>query len=127
MKALLFLIALFGAALLLLSSAGCSTTEPGATDTLGNYSTNVNSTPDKVANAANKACQDLKFVDVNSTVTKVDGKVTAKTAQGDDVNIEIAQAGQDVSSVTVRVGATGDPAISKEIVDRIKNNLSSWF
>ena len=69
----------------------------------------------------------MKLINVSSNSTKVDGKVTAKTAQGEDVNIEIAQAGQDQSSVTVRVCATGDPAISKEIVDQIRSNLSSWF
>ncbi len=127
MKALIFLIVLFAAALLLLTSTSCTTTQPGATDALGNYSTNVNASPDKVTNAADKACQDLKLINVSSNSTKVDGKVTAKTAQGEDVNIEIAQAGQDQSSVTVRVGATGDPAISKEIVDQIRSNLSSWF
>jgi hypothetical protein len=106
--------------------SGCATDEPGANNTLGDYTTNVGAAPDKVTDAANKACEDLKFQNINATGTKVDGKVTAKTAQGDDVMITITQSGNDVSKVTVRVGTAGDQAISKQIVDRINSHLS-WF
>jgi len=106
--------------------SGCATDEPGASNTLGDYTTNVGAAPDKVTDAANKACEDLKFQNINATGTKVDGKVTAKTAQGDDVVITITQSGNDVSKVIVRVGAAGDQAVSKQIVDRINSHLS-WF
>jgi hypothetical protein len=111
-----------GIALLVLN--GCSTSQPGATDTLGSYSTNIAATPDKVTTAADKACEDLKLVNINSSGTQVDGKVTAQTAQGQDVTIDIAQGGDQVSTVTIRVGTTGDDAISKELVDHIKSHLS---
>jgi len=88
--------------------AGCSTDEPGATNTLGSYSTNIDSSPDKVTTAAAKACDDLKLSDINSSGSKVDGKVTAKTSEGVDVT------------------TTGDDAISKQLVDRIKSHLS-WL
>src|ERR1700689_3248371 len=100
--------------------AGCSTDQPGATTALGSYSTNIDSTPDKVTTAAAKACDDLKLSDINSSGSKVDGKVTAKTSEGTDVTIDISQSGDSVSKVTIRVGATGDDAISKQLVDRIK-------
>ncbi len=106
--------------------AGCSTDQPGATNTLGFYTTNINSTPDKVTTAAYKACEDLKLSDINSSGSKVDGKVTAKTSQGTDVTIDIAQAGDSVSKVTIHVGATGDDSVSKQLVDRINSHLS-WF
>jgi hypothetical protein len=126
MKAVLVLAAMFSLSVMLMALNGCSTDQPGATTTLGDYTTNVAAAPDKVTDAANKACDDLKFQNINAAGTKVDGKVTAKTAQGDDVMINITQAGNDVSKVTVRVGATGDQAISKQIVDRINAHLS-WF
>ena len=126
MKAVLILVAMFGLSIMLMALNGCSTDQPGATNTLGDYTTNVAAAPDKVSDAANKACEDLKFQNINAAGTKVDGKVTAKTAQGDDVMINITQAGNDVSKVTVRVGASGDQAVSKQIVDRINAHLS-WF
>jgi len=104
----------------------CQTEQPGATNTLGSYTVMVDSSPDKVTTAAQKAVDDLKFNQIMGNGTKVDGKVTAKTAQGDDVSIDIAQAGDNVSKVTIRVGATGDEAVSKQIVDRIKSHLS-WL
>jgi hypothetical protein len=53
----------------------------------------------------------------------LNGKVTAKNAQGDAVTIDIEQAGENVSKVTTHVGATGDEAISQQLVDRIKSHL----
>jgi Protein of unknown function (DUF3568) len=126
MKAVLVLVAMFSLSVLLLTLNGCQTDQPGATNTLGDYTTNVSAAPDKVTDAANKACEDLKFQNINAAGTKVDGKVTAKTAQGDDVVITITQSGSDVSKVNVRVGAGGDQAVSKQIVDRINAHLS-WF
>ena len=43
--------------------------------------------------------------------------MTARTAQNDDVTINVEQAGDNVSKVSVRVGATGDAAVSKQIID----------
>jgi hypothetical protein len=124
MKSALVLISVYAMGIALLVLNGCSTSQPGATDTLGSYSTNIAATPDKVTTAADKACEDLKLVNINSSGTQVDGKVTAQTAQGQDVTIDIAQGGDQVSTVTIRVGTTGDDAISKELVDHIKSHLS---
>jgi hypothetical protein len=126
MKVALYTIGVLSLVAFLFSQSGCSTEQPGATDTLGTYSVNVDSTPDKVTDAANKACQDLKLSDINSNGSKVDGRVVARTAQGDDVTINIEQAGDNVSKVSVRVGSTGDQSISKQLVDRIKSHLS-WL
>src|ERR1700690_1915447 len=105
---------------------GCSTSEPGATNTLGVYSTNVDGAPDKVTTAEGKACADLKLAEIASAGTKVDGKVTARTSQGEDVAINIEQAGDNVSKVSIHVGVSGDEAVSKQLVDRIRSHLS-WF
>ena len=125
MKAATFIVALFGLSAFLIQ-AGCGTDEPGATNTLGFYATNVDARPDKATAAAYKACEDLKLTNIESSATTVDGKVTAKTAQGEDVSINIEESGDNVSKLTIRVGATGDDAISKQLVDRIKSHLS-WF
>ena len=126
MRASYFALGLFSLGTVILWLGGCSTTEPGATDTLGSYSTNVDGAPDKVTAAAAKACEDLKLTSIASNGTAVDGKVTAKTAAGDDVSITISQAGDKISKVTIRVGATGDEAVSKQLVDRINSHMS-WI
>ena len=111
---------------MLLVNFGCSTETPGTKDTLGSYSTMIDSSPDKVTTAAQKAADDLKLTDIVGNGTKVDGKVTAKNAQGDVVTIDIEQAGDNVSKVTIHIGASGDEAFSKQLVDRIKSHLS-WL
>jgi cell division septation protein DedD len=105
---------------------GCSTDEPGAQYTLNTYTANVDASPDKVTVAAQKAVADLKLTNINSSGTKVDGKVTAYTAQNSEVTINIEQAGDNVSKVSIQVGATGDQATSAQLMDRIKAHLS-WF
>jgi hypothetical protein len=104
----------------------CQTETPGATETLGVYSTMVSSSPDKVTTAARKAVDDLKLTDVVSNGTMMDGKVTAKNAQGEVVTIDIAQAGENVSKVTIHIGATGDEAVSKQLIDKINSHLT-WL
>jgi len=110
----------------LMNLTGCQTDSPGATNTLGSYSTMINSTPDKVTVAAQKAADDLKLLDIVGNGTKIDGTVTAKNAQGDVITINIEQAGDNVSKVTIRVGSAGDDAVSKQLVDRINSHLS-WL
>jgi uncharacterized protein DUF3568 len=126
MRLALFTLGLMSLGAFLFSTAGCSTDQPGATDTLGTYSTHVDATPDKATTAASKACEDLKLDNIASNATSVDGKVTARTAEGQDVVINIEQDGANVSKVSIRVGATGDEAVSKQLVDRLRSHLG-WF
>src|SRR5271154_3221456 len=93
MKTAFFAISLLSTGFFLANTTGCQTESPGATNTLGVYSTMVDGTPDKVTAAAQKAAGDLQLLDIVGNGTAVDGKVTAKNAQGDTVTIDIAQAG----------------------------------
>ena len=126
MKKAILAISLLSAGFTFAGLTACETETPGATETLGVYSTNVDGNPDKVTAAAQKAAADLKLTEIVGNGTAIDGKVTAKDAQGDVVTIEIAQAGDNVSKVTIHVGTTGDEAVSKQLIDKIKSHLS-WL
>jgi hypothetical protein len=126
MKKAILAISLLSGGIGLAGLSACSTETPGATETLGVYSTNVDGAPDKVTAAAQKAAADLNLSDIVGNGTKVDGKVTAKNAQGDVVTIDIAQAGDNVSKVTIHIGTTGDEAVSKQLIDKIKSHMS-WL
>lgn len=102
---------------------GCKTNQSGVTNTLGTYSTNVGANPEKATRAAEKALDSMKFLQVSASHTSVDGRVTAKTAQNDDVCVNIEKDGENVSRVRVRVGHTGDAELSAQIMDRIRKNL----
>src|ERR1700722_14627924 len=126
MKLAIFALSVLSMGFFLMNQTGCATETPGATDTLGIYSTTVRSSPEKVTAAAQKAAGDLNLTDIDSHNSTIDGQVTAKTAQGDVVTINIKQAGDSVSTVTIHVGTTGDEAVSKQLVDRINSHLS-WL
>jgi hypothetical protein len=113
---------LVGAGALVLMS-GCGTDTPGVTNTLGSFSTVINGPPDKVTEAAVRAANDLRLGSVTSQESKVDGTVTARTAQNDAVNITVEQAGENVSKVSIKVGGMGDEGISTQLFDHIRTNL----
>jgi hypothetical protein len=127
MKLAIFALSILSMGLFLVNLTGCSTTSPGtSTDAMGDYSTNIDGTPDKVADAAKKSADDLKLMNVTEVPTAVDGTVTAKTADGRDVKISISPSGDKVSKVTIRVGTTGDAAVSQQLIDGIKHHMS-WL
>jgi hypothetical protein len=126
MRSAFLALSLLSGGFLLANLTGCQTESPGATQTLGAYSTMVDSSPDKVTAAAQKAAADLNLSNIAGNGTKVDGKVTATNAQGDAVTIDIEQAGDNVSKVTIHVGVAGDEAVSKQLIDRINSHLS-WL
>jgi hypothetical protein len=124
MKLTLLTLGILCAGLLLTTLTACQTSSPGVTDTLGYSSTNVNGPTDKVTASAQKACEGLKLMDIVAKGTKVDGEVTARNAQGDDVTIDIAQSGANVSKVTIH-GI--DDATRKQLIDKINADQASWL
>ena len=126
MKTSILTVSIIGLGVTMAVLPACQTASPGVKNVAGTYSVMLDGTPDKVTKAAQKAAEDLKLANINATSTKVDGKVTATTAQNTDVMINIEQAGDNVSRVSVRVGASGDGDISQQLIDRTKSNLH-WF
>ena len=59
------------------SIAGCQTATPGVTNVAGSYKSTIDGTPDKVTNAAKKALNEMKLMEVMGNGTMVDGRVTA--------------------------------------------------
>ena len=100
--------------------AACSTGQPGVSNRVGSVVTRVAANTTDATAAARKAVESLKLSSVTSQSTSIDGIVTARTAQGDDVTISIDREGDDVSKVTIRVGTWGDEATSLSIVEKMR-------
>lgn len=126
MKCTTLSLSLVALSLSFVAMGGCKTDQVGVTSTLGTYTTNVDAAPEKTTKATQKSLEQMKFLDIVANSTKIDGRVTAKTAQNDDVVVNIEQAGDNVSKVSVRIGGTGDASGSMKIIDKIKSNLH-WF
>lgn len=114
-----------GSCLMCLVMAGLGTSGCAATKkTVGvSHEVQLAAEPDAVVNAVKAALTDLKMEMVAGTGTKVDGVVTARTAQGKDVTVKIKSTGDKVSTMTVQVGSMGDSAVSTAIIDGTKKRL----
>lgn len=106
-----------------LTLTACETSQPGVKNKLIHVSATVDGNPDKVTAAAKETLEDMRLVDISAQSTRIDGYVTARTAQDRPVTINVTQAGENVSNVTVRVGHFGDEALSLRILDGIRENL----
>lgn len=113
-------VVLSSVALMGFLGTGCAATKK----TVGvSHEVQLAAEPDAVVTAAKAALTDLKMEMVAGTGTKVDGVVTARTAQGKDVTIKIKSTGDKVSTMTVQVGAMGDSAVSDAIIAGTKKRL----
>ena len=112
---------------LLVESGGCVAAKTAANDTVawirGALEVVLDNPVDQVGSAATKAVNDLKFNTVVSKVDVVSGKITAETAQGTDIGILLNKVSDRATKVSIRVGAFGDEALSRLILDEIKKNL----
>jgi hypothetical protein len=104
--------------------AGCqSTKEPGVTSSYHSQWTTVNADTRATTDAARAVLQEQGLRDVAADSTNVDGKATAKKADGTEVKITVRKKGENASEVTTTVGTVGDPTLGAEIVRRIKDRV----
>lgn len=89
----------------------------------GTYTMPVHATPDKVAAAAIRSVEQMKMTEINSSVDRSVGKVTAMTMRQDAVRIEIAQSGNSGSVVSIYTHGDDADEVSRQIRDRINRNL----
>jgi L-fucose isomerase-like protein len=89
----------------------------------GTYEVSLAAEPDHVVAAVEAALKELELGTVTASATKLDGEVSAKTAQDKDVKIKVKRSGEGVSSMSVHVGAFGDETISNAIIAKTKEHL----
>ena len=104
-------------------STGCDTVQPGVTNNAGTVVARFAASPDKVSEAAKATLEELKFQFIVARSSKLDGYLSAKTAQNDDVEIKVNFAGDNVSEVKIRIGTFGDEGISLRIIDGIRSRI----
>lgn len=106
---------------------GCVAAKTAASDTVawirGALEVVLDNNIEDVGRAATKAVNDLKFNTVVSKVDVVSGQITAETAQGTDIGILLNKVTDRTTKVSIRVGAFGDEALSRLILDEIEKNL----
>jgi len=104
-----------------LSGAGCQTSKPGVTDTVGRIDAVIEAPPPRVTQAATNVLEnDYHFKLLSTAYTTIDGRVEAESAQGTKVWVWVAKKDDNSSAVSMRVGLTGDEKLSLEMLDKIK-------
>lgn len=121
------LVALLFIAPFLLLTSGCVAARTAANDTVawirGALEVVLDNPIEQVGRATTRAVNDLKFSNVVSKVDVVTGEITAETAQGTDIGIRLNKVSDRATKVSISVGAFGDEALSRLILDEIKKNL----
>ena len=84
---------------------------------------NVSADTTTTTEAARSVLADEKLKDVRASSTSVDGKVSAKKADGTPINVTIKKKTDTTSEVSVVVGTTGQPALGAELARKIKDRV----
>jgi len=77
----------------------------------------------EVTSATLATLEDLELVGIDSTVDKLEGKITARMAVGTKVTVNLKGTGTDSTSIKIKVGKLGDRSISMQILRNIENRL----
>jgi len=123
MNAKLSRVALGLLCICLLAIAGCKTEQPGVVNRVGTIKATLAAGPAAVTEAANEVLNEMDLIVINSTSTKIDGRVIARTAQDVKVRVDSEKVGENVSEVFIRVGKLGDADLSLTILNEIKEEL----
>ena len=83
----------------------------------------VNADTTATTEAARAVLADEGLKDVQASSTNVDGKATAKKADGTKVNVSIKKQSDTMSQVSVVVGTVGQPALGAELARKIKDRV----
>ena len=106
-------------------STGCtSKKDPGVKSNYLTQWANVEGNTKAATDAAKDVLNDMALKDVTAAATDVDGKATAKKADGTKITVEVEKITDNTSKVKVSVGSVGDPALGEDIVKKIKDKLT---
>ena len=104
-----------------LVGAGCqSKHEEGVKSNLRKQWTDVMADTKKTTDAAKAVLEEEGLKDVTAQSTNMDGKATAKMADGTKITASIQKKTDSTSEVTVNVGTMGSPTRGAEIAKKIK-------
>ena len=124
MKKILLVIVCVG----LLVGCKSSVVTPDGTDVSyrkgeGVLRADLEGTMPEVTSATLATLEDLELVGIDSTVDKLQGKITARMAVGTKVTINLKGVGTGSTSIKIKVGKLGDRSISMQILRNIEERL----
>jgi hypothetical protein len=76
-----------------------------------------------VADASERAFQELRLIGVDQVVDGLKGKVTAKTADGSSVRIKLKAMDFQSTAFVIKIGTFGDKAMSQQVARYVAREL----
>jgi hypothetical protein len=95
----------------------------GVTYVLGDLEATLAAEFSHSVRATNAAMRDLSFFPVRETKDALQAIIIARNAADKKIEIKLVSTGDKATRVKIRVGAFGDEAQSRAILDKIKANL----
>jgi hypothetical protein len=89
----------------------------------GDLETSVTATPAKVEAATAKAFAELEIAPISTTSSELEAKIIGRTTTDKKVTVISKLTGENISSISIRVGTFGDKDISQGVFQKIKKNL----
>jgi Protein of unknown function (DUF3568) len=89
----------------------------------GELNATLDSDYNRVVLAARQAIQDLEFAKVSENKDALQAILIARTAADKKIEIKMANPGNKLTTVKIRVGVFGDEALSQAVLARIRAGL----
>ena len=107
--------------LVAVTSGGCkSTHEEGVKSNMMSQWADVNANTKVTTDAAKAVLEQEGLMEVKASSTNLDGKASAKMADGTKVNVNVTKKSDTTSQVEVTVGTMGSPTRGAELAKKIK-------
>lgn len=91
----------------------------------GEFSMLLNGTAPAAAAAAEAAIKELDLYAVSKKLNTYDAELVARTRKDQKVTIAINEVNSRQTMIKIRVGATGDLAVSRQIYDAVERNMAA--
>ena len=105
--------------------AGCASSEKDVKSNYRTQWTTVNADTRTTTDAAKAVLEAEGLKNVSASSTNVDGKASAKMADGTKVAVAVKKKSDSSSEVSVNVGTMGDPSLGAELARKIKDRAEA--
>lgn len=90
---------------------------------MGEFEARLEASPQRVVKASQRVLENMDIKIQSADSTSLDGVVVGKTALDKDLKITVKRVDERWSEIGIRVGTFGDEELSRQIYDKIKDEL----
>jgi hypothetical protein len=111
----------------ILFTSGCIVAAIGAAGGVfyakGAMESTLNNTPTEIAAATEKAFKELKITKLSAASSDLEAEITGRSTTDKKITVISKTTGDNISSISIRIGTFGDKDMSETIFQKIKSNL----